>query len=170
MNQREATVTLIDFARERAPEDKRVLAALKVLEKRAEVLRHRHERRHAVLADDLFDEPLTVTFQQFRGLFDEIVCVGCWKWKEPDVAFCARCFARLDGPTAKAFNSARSTILFGFCRALRFFGRRPVQGAGGVLYWPEDEASGACGDLADLLRRRSSPPRPFSPSPTLQPA
>lgn len=45
MNQRDATVLLIDFVREQAPERKDVLQALKVLEKRAEVLRLRHERR-----------------------------------------------------------------------------------------------------------------------------
>lgn len=45
MNQREALVTIIDFVREQAPEDPRILRALKLIKKRADILRVRHEQR-----------------------------------------------------------------------------------------------------------------------------
>ncbi|MDR3406355.1 MAG: hypothetical protein P4L99_27975 [Chthoniobacter sp.] len=44
MNQREACVTIIEYVLEQAPDNPRVLRALKVLEKRAEALRLKHER------------------------------------------------------------------------------------------------------------------------------
>lgn len=138
MTQCEATVTLIEFVRDQAPDEKRVLRALKVLEKRAEVLRLRGERRRAVVDDNIYDEPLLVTFAQFRSIFDNDVCVRCCRLKFPENAFCGPCFAKLDPRIAAAFRSGR-TILFGFNRALRFWGIKPVQMEGGMVGWIHPE-------------------------------
>jgi hypothetical protein len=48
VNQRDATVIVIDFVRQQGPDEPSLLRALKVLERRADVLRLRNERRNAM--------------------------------------------------------------------------------------------------------------------------
>jgi hypothetical protein len=135
-------VTLLEFTEEQMAlhgiERRDLKQACKVSRKRCEVLRLRYERRHAVVADDILEEPLTVTWKQFLSIFRGETCVRCWKFKAPDNAFCLACFAKLDGPTCAAFRKA-ATIHYGFCRAMRLFQIPFVQCTGemeGMLGWP----------------------------------
>ncbi len=101
MNQREAIVTVIDFVREQAPEDKRIQKAAKILEKRAELLRARAERRLTPPPSDLLDEPVTVTA---RDCIDDLNCelCRCGKKKERKASLCPSDYGRLTAGTRKA--------------------------------------------------------------------
>jgi hypothetical protein len=122
MNQGEATATIIDYARDQAPEDKRVLKALKVLEKRYDVLRTRSERRRAVIPPDLFEEPLTLS----RGaIVAELLgeeC-RCGRYKEERSSSCPHCYAKLRPDTRKAlWLGVGKGYEQAYCRALRELG------------------------------------------------
>lgn len=119
MNQREATVTLIDFAREHEPLDTRIAKAVKVLEKRAEVLRARHDRRFAPLPDDLEEEPLTLTEEEIRQDLAGTICRACGKKKEPRQSLCVRCYMRLNNPQTRKALWKWVHYAHAFCRALR---------------------------------------------------
>jgi hypothetical protein len=106
MNQRDATVAIIEFVRLHAPDDKSVLRALKVLERRAEVLRLRHERRNVSIPEDLFDEP-TSAFTGVEILADlrGIVCRPCGRKKRAGQSLCVGCFDALEPGVRKALWS-----------------------------------------------------------------
>lgn len=125
MNQRDATVCVIEFFRERSEgiqalaENQGLRSAIKVLEKRAEVLRLRLERRSIAIPADLEAEELiadrVAIFADLRGF----ICAGCGRAKRSRASFCNRCYARLDGGLRKALWT---TELYpqAFSRAVRF--------------------------------------------------
>ncbi|HEX8281123.1 MAG TPA: hypothetical protein VF551_07085 [Chthoniobacterales bacterium] len=118
MTQRDATVIIIEFVREQTPDDKNVLRALKVLEKRAEVLRLRYERRHIEIPADLFEEPITLPTSVIRESLKGTVCAGCNGKKRARESFCTRCYHLLDGGIRKALWDL-SSYDPAFCRAVR---------------------------------------------------
>ncbi len=139
MNQLDAFSEIISYVRERGPEEPRVVRALKILEKRHQILRARHELRVATIADDIHDEPLTVTWAQVRSIYDGDICVACLRIKDERNAFCAPCFRLITGPTRKAFTG--HSFHAAFCRGLRELGCKPQQMTGaaeGMVGWAHD--------------------------------
>lgn len=122
MTQREALVTLIEFVRERAPENTRVLRAAKVAEKRAELLRARYEKRTANVPEDLFEEPLTLQAQELIDDLRGVKCRLCGEAKPERWAFCRECWSYIDGPMRKALRLPfRSGFEHAFCRVMRLY-------------------------------------------------
>lgn len=118
MNQLDATVTIVEFVRLQAPDDKTVLRALKVLERRGEVLRLRHERRFAIIPEDLFDEPLTFSREQILEDLRGVICRPCGGKKRARQSLCVRCFDALEAGVRKAlWQEAHYDPAY--CRAVR---------------------------------------------------
>jgi hypothetical protein len=108
MNQRDALVTILDWFADRGEEiDKPVKRALKCLEKRAEVLRIRYERRTASPPEDIFDEPLTVEKEEALCLFRSFQCCRCEGEKPRDCWLCGKCFDAIDVQLRKALQGFR---------------------------------------------------------------
>lgn len=101
MNQREAIVTIIDFVREQAPEDKRILKAVVILEKRADLLRARAESRITPPPSDLMEEPVTVTAKDCVFDLSCSLC-RCGKKKERKASHCPACYRKVTPSTRKA--------------------------------------------------------------------
>ena len=122
MNQSEATVTIIDYVREQAPDDKRVQRVLKILKRRYDVLRSRAERRHAVIPPDLFSEPVTLSRAAIVADLSSEVC-RCGREKEARTSSCPQCFRRLQPGTQKAlWLGVGAGYEQAYCRALRELG------------------------------------------------
>ena len=122
MNQGEATATIIDYVREQAPDDKRVQRALKVLEKRYDVLRSRAERRQAAIPEDLFSEPLTLSPKVIVADLAVELC-RCGRAKEARTSLCPQCFRRLAPGSRKAlWLRVGDGHEHAYCRALRELG------------------------------------------------
>jgi hypothetical protein len=118
MNQREATVIIIDLVRGIMPEDPNVARALKVLERRAEVLRRRDLRRNVEVPEDLAAEPITVSRREIIDDLRGAVCRPCGRKKRKRESFCGACFDSLDAGVAKALW--RSDLYdAAYCRAVR---------------------------------------------------
>jgi hypothetical protein len=125
MNQREALVTVIEFLQEQPLETRELKRAVKVLIKRAEVLRVRYERRWASVPDDITEEPLTISMVQINGFFLGDRCRICGKEKPRQYWFCVKCFDALDPQLRKALRGVtHDAYPHAFCRAVRLF-RKP---------------------------------------------
>jgi hypothetical protein len=124
MNQRDATVTVIEFFRssahgcEAVATDKALDRAVKVLEKRAEVLGTRLQRRRADPPGDILDEPLNLPRAVIMDSYRSELCPICDGKKYRDAAFCVPCFDKLDPSLRKAFKSG-TTFFHAFCRAMQ---------------------------------------------------
>jgi hypothetical protein len=118
VNQLDATVAIIEFVRLQAPDDKSILRALKVLERRGEVLRLRRERRFAAIPEDLFDEPLTFSRDEIRADLRGVVCRPCGGKKRARQSLCVKCFDTLEPGVRKALWSSEHYDA-GYCRAVR---------------------------------------------------
>jgi hypothetical protein len=122
MNQAEATATIIDYVRDKAPEDKRVLKALKVLEKRYDVLRGISERRQAKIPEDLFSEPLTLSRAAIVAHLRAEIC-RCGRAKQVRASSCSQCYRQLPANTRKAlWLGVGNGYEQAYCRALRELG------------------------------------------------
>ena len=122
MNQRDATVAVISYFRERSEgaqacsEDKTLERAVRVLEKRADVLRVRLERRRALPPDDIMAQPLTFDKAHILEVFRGNRCPICEFDKDSRNAMCRRCFDRLDPSLRRAFSYGTS-FFHAYCRA-----------------------------------------------------
>lgn len=120
MNQLEATSTIIDFVREQHPEEKFVLRALKVLERRHEVLRTRWERKFVKVPEDLMSEPSAIPYEDILSDLHGTVCRNCTGKKKSQESFCRECYNKLDAPMRKALYMRWNTgYIFAFCRGVR---------------------------------------------------
>ena len=121
MNQREALVTILDHVADLGePLDKQLQRAIKVLAKRAEVLRLRYERRAVGMPEDLADEPLIASPEQIFADLHTTQC-ACGKKKETHSSFCPGCYEKVSPGTRKALwirNSGRILYPHAACRAL----------------------------------------------------
>jgi hypothetical protein len=120
MNQLDALVTVLEFLGEQPSADSREMRrAIKVLTKRAEVLRIRYERRNASAPEDLADEPITFTDPDIIDYFRCGPC-ACGRSKPCDFWFCEKCFNKLDPQLRKALQGMRHLqFRNAFCRAVR---------------------------------------------------
>jgi len=121
MNQREALVTIIEHLRDQGePATKDLSRALKCLEKRAEVLRVRYERRLASIPDDILEEPIIFSILQINQFFLNDQCRICGKEKPRQYWFCVKCFDSLDPQLRKALRGVTQDCYpHAFCRAIR---------------------------------------------------
>lgn len=118
LNQRDATVVVIDFVRQQGPDEPALLRALKVLERRAEVLRLRHERRFATIPEDLFEEPITFSSEQILEDLHRPVCRPCGRKKRVRQSLCVTCFDALEPGIRKALWQ-EAHYAPAYCRAVR---------------------------------------------------
>ncbi len=140
MNQRDATVALIEFFRGHPSgemalaSDRSLLRAVKTMERRAEVLRLRYELRRATpLADEIvYAEPLAVPHEELLFSFHGTACPVCQRKKYSTRALCIRCDARLEPSLRKTLSIPhRTTFVHAYCMALRILKPRGDANEGG---------------------------------------
>ena len=93
-----------------------------VVEKRAEVLRKRMERRRASIPEDIMDEPLTLPAEEIILDLHSTTC-RCGAKKESVAGLCMAHYEALDSQLAKAlWQTDRTSYMPAYCRALRILG------------------------------------------------